>query len=72
MILLALFWSPLPRAFSRLSRATARAMEAVNLAAFGRRLRAVARAGGAGAGAGRYRSWDGFLYADPLSALVCC
>ena len=45
-------------------------MEAINLAAFAADFRLVARAGGQVLRAGAVSLWDGFLYADSLSALV--
>jgi hydrogenase-4 component F len=70
MILLALLLVPLSAAVISALAGTRRTMETANLAAFGLAFVLALALAGQVLAAGSVSLWSGFLYADPLSALV--
>ena len=71
MILLALLLVPFAAGVVSALARTRRAMENANLAAFGIAFVLALAVAGQVLRAGSVSLWGGFLYADPLSALVC-
>lgn len=71
MILVILLAAPLAGAIGSALARTRRTMEIANLAAFGLTFLLALVTAGQVLGAGAVSLWNGFLYADHLSALVC-